>query len=202
MKWLYHVYERLNTSHPLKTNCVLGFFIAAIGDIGCQRFVEYPAGHENETVLTTDEKISSKEFKWDQRRSLELGVTRAAVISPFIHFWYPFLTVVSPGTAFVNVLGRVCFDQCFGSPIVISLVFLSTSVLQGKTPLDAVNRLQEFGFATWCKSLMWWPFIHSINFSLVPPSHRVLFAHFASVYWNAVLSYYSNLKTDQSQKLE
>jgi hypothetical protein len=190
-----NAYGQLATSKPLFTNCVTGFVIASIGDIVCQRYIEKQLKGRH-----VDEKLASNKtnkpppalWKWDMKRTFEMGVIRAAVVAPFMQFWYPFVSGLFKRNTIGNMIGRVCIDQAFGSPAVISLVFLSSSILQGN-PLDFLKRMKETFITTWIKGLQYWPFIHTITFSLIPPIHRSLWAHVCSLYWNAVLSYYANL---------
>ncbi len=190
MKRIVRGFVNINTRHPLPTSCILGFFIALIGDVGCQRFFETPSA-ENEKV-----------WKWDSRRSVEMGSIRCFVVAPFIHAWYPMLVVLSPGTSVLRVLGRIALDQLLGSPVVICLVFCSSAIAKGRNPMSAFCQLREHGFSTWWAGFHFWPFVHFINFGFVPPKYQSIFSHFASVYWNAVLSYYSNFDVKKDVESE
>lgn len=169
-------YERLATKHPLKVNCVTGFIIASVGDIGCQVFDKTKANN------------------WNKVRTMEMGLIRAFIVTPFIVNWYPFLASTFPGKAISTVACRVLVDQMIGSPIVITLVFFSSTFFNLKPPSVAIARMQENFFVTWKKGLQFWPFVHSFNFGFVSQVYQPLFAHVASLYWNMILSYYSNTK--------
>jgi hypothetical protein len=58
--------------------------------------------------------------------------------------------------------------------------------------LDTING--QF-YDTWLTGMSYWPFIQMVNFRFVSLKNQPLVAHFASVYWNAALSYYSNKDT-------
>jgi hypothetical protein len=198
-----NAYNQMANNKPLLTNCVTGFILASLGDIACQKWIEGPARAKNVKKLPNynfQEKKDSEHtavaaFHWDARRTLEMGVIRAAVIAPFIHVYYPFLASLFPSTQFRYVLGRVILDQFLGSPIVIGLVFFSSAILQGR-PLAVFQRIREKGFATWMRGLQYWPFVHSLTFGVIPAVHRTLWAHVCSIYWNAVLSFYANMKLE------
>lgn len=190
VKW-YNTY--LN-NYPLLTNAVTGFTIAVAGDIACQ-YYEQKYDASRSVRFHTDDLISDKDDKGKVniylRRAIEMGGIRAVVIVPFIMVWYPFLVRACPGTSLPRVLGRVCIDQALGSPIVIGLVFLSNGILQGDIP-TSIHRIRTQGLYAWWAGLHYWPIVHTFNFGLVPLQHQALFAHVASLYWNAILSYYSN----------
>ena len=105
---------------------------------------------------------------------------------------YPLLQKFFPGTSAVAIISRVFTDQLIGSPIVITLFFSVTLFIHNKTiPHYLEENLKQKIFTTWITGLQYWPIIHTVNFGFIPSPHQPLFAHVASVYWNAVLSYYA-----------
>ena len=144
--------------------------------------------HKN-TVSTCTE-----DFKVDWKRTFDMGLIRAIVITPFIQKWYPMVSYLSPGTRIINIIGRITVDQLIGSPIVILLVFSARTILSNHSLEYLINKVKDQLLPTWRAGLMYWPFIHSITFGMMPLKHQALWAHFASLYWNAILSYYSSLK--------
>ena len=99
------------------------------------------------------------------------------------------------------VIGRVLLDQCIGSPFVIFMVFCATIATRDLSTLSNIVFEEEFRmkmFTTWITGLQYWPIVHGFNFKFIPLLHQPLFAHFASVYWNAVLSYYAFQKSVNS----
>jgi hypothetical protein len=130
-----------------------------------------------------------------------MAAIRALIITPFVLQWYPFLTRLCPGPSVWRVMGRVAVDQSIGAPIVISMVFTANAVLNREVS-SLGQRLREQLLVTWAAGLRYWPVVHSITFGLVPLQHQPLFAHVASVYWNAVLSYYANLHRHSSTEGE
>jgi hypothetical protein len=206
----FSIYHSWTVKAPYISNCTTGFVIAVVGDLLCQRYFEYPARkerfiRENQQMLlqsslgTRDSLLSSTtqdqylSFQWDINRSVQMGLIRALVVTPFVMFWYPFLFVLSPGTSFLRTVARVVIDQSISSPIVISLVFTSKAVLSRQSVGHWLTQLKEQFFTTWTTGLRYWPIVHMLTFSIVPSLYRPVWSHFASVYWNAILSYYSNI---------
>jgi hypothetical protein len=209
---IFNTYQSWATKSPYITNCSMGFIIAGVGDVLCQRYFEYPAKRKEEMKLieaprtntngssyTSGRQLVVQNFEWDKKRSLQMGFIRAAVITPFVLFWYPFLVYLSPGPSLLRVMSRVMIDQSIGSPIVVTLVFLANAILNNDLP-NFLQQLKERFFITWVTGLKYWPFVHMFTFGIIPAAYQPLFAHFASVYWNAVLSYYSNMKTNNTQQ--
>jgi hypothetical protein len=154
----------------------MGFILATVGDIGCQ--------------MIEDNKKYINDL--DMTRSIKMGLIRAFAISPFIHVYYPWLERISPGKSAFRVLSRVVLDQIVGSPIVIIIVLGVNSFISKTEDQSSAAIMGDKFLNAWRKGVQFWPFIHSINFSFVPLPHRPLVAHFASIYWNYVLSYYAN----------
>lgn len=171
-------YNRALINSPLLLNSVMGFFVATIGDIICQYV--YNTNH--------NQNIS---WEWDFHRTIQMGVIRSVVIAPFIHYWYPFLVQLCPGNNIVNVFCRVAIDQTIGSILVLSTVFFIVSLLHGDV-LGAPRIIYASFFPTWIRGLQFWPLVNMINFRIIPVIYQPLIAHFASIYWNIVLSYYAN----------
>lgn len=211
-------YRQWSERAPFIVNGGTGFLIAAAGDVLCQKYFPHPTtttaankdgnDKKNKPSLLPDGLSTSLQLPswWDPNRSLEMGLIRCFVITPFILFWYPTLLRLSPGTTPLRVLSRVAIDQSIGSPLVVLLVFASNTLLHKETLDDFLQRVRDKSVTTWLKGLQYWPFVHIINFGLLPLAYQPLFAHFASVYWNAVLSYYANFpqetEADSSLLLE
>jgi hypothetical protein len=177
-------YSRCLSHSPYITNCVTGFIVAGAGDALCQRYFEGGCVDQHRSI--------------DKRRVVEMGLIRAAVITPFTLKWYTILARIAPGATLVSALKRVAVDQVIGSPIVISLVFTAKALLAGE-PWTAQDTIKRSLVETWCVGLQYWPVMHTINFRFVPLMYQPLYASFVSLYWNAVLSYYANGKNTTSR---
>lgn len=225
MRRAVQFYLDISDRFPKLVNGTTGFVIAGFGDYLCQRHFEYPQkialasvpvtgspSPENASTLHQIDSTSSVErlpqsngdteegFTWDVKRSLDLSLIRAFVITPFVMKWYTILPKISPGLSPRSIFVRILLDVAIGSPSVISLVFVSSAILKGDIS-RCVDTFRGQFYDTWVTGTQYWPFVHTFNFRFVPLKHQPLFAHFASVYWNAVLSYYSNkpvVKSDEA----
>ena len=191
-------YNRNLSASPYLTNCITGFFIAMAGDVLCQRYFEsrkltivtpiIDSGNSNHLS-----PVSQPTFNVDKLRAIEMGVIRALLITPVTQYWYTVLQWAFPGTTVIQIVCRVMLDQAIGSPVVISLVFLAKSILHAE-PSTVVDKVQGNLYNTWYCGLQYWPVMHFINFKFVPILYQPLYASIASLYWNAVLSYFANKK--------
>ena len=169
--WVSATFSSCMATAPLATNMVLGGVIAAVGDVAVQLAME-PA-------------------PLSLQRTGNMVAIRSLFMAPFLYKYFPLLARVVPGTSTPRVLLRVFVDQAVGSPLTIVLTFGLSSLLRGQ-PETFLPRLQDQGLPTWAQAACFWPFVHVYNFSRVPVSRQALFAHVASVYWSAALSYRVN----------
>jgi hypothetical protein len=179
-------YNHYAAHFPFITNAVTGFAVASAGDIFCQKYLENNL--KNSIEFSECESNSNTVII---SRSVELGLIRSFLITPFIIKWYPFLARISPGRNTTSVVKILLVDQFVGSPIVILMVFVAKAAIHDELN-SVVHKIEQNFFATWITGFCYWPFVHSITFSVVPMVHQPLFAHIASIYWNAVLSFYAN----------
>lgn len=169
------------TKRPLAVNAIMGFIVGGLGDLACQKYIY--------------KRSESQEYNLQQ--AFEMGITRMVVITPFLHVYYPWLVRICPGKAPQHVIGRVILDQLIGSPLVICSVMTTTCLFRGKEYHQIYDQIRENAFNAWTAGLQYWPFIHSLNFGFVPVIHQPLVAGFGSVYWYAMLSYYSSKEREE-----
>jgi hypothetical protein len=194
-------YTKCLAAAPYTTNCVTGFLIAFSGDIACQSYFEsknpkvsaslLQSGSNNSYVRDVTSRSVHQPKKYDFNRAGKMGMIRAVIITPLTQYWYTVLLWTFPGASLYRVLCRVALDQAVGCPVVIVLVFYAKAILDGQ-PGSAAATITSNLLSTWRCGLQYWPFVHTINFGLVPPLYQPLFSSFASLYWQVVLSYYAN----------
>jgi hypothetical protein len=165
----------------------MGFVIASLGDVAAQRIMVEEKPEPKEPSVT-------EKFKIDMKRTMEMGVIRALLVAPFIQIWYPLVVDLFPGSSWLTIFYRVIFDQVVGTPIVIFLAFAGSIVLQRKSLQHFIDLWKKNFMITWIKGFQYWPFVHTFTYGVIEPDLRSLWAHFASVYWNMVLSFYANKK--------
>lgn len=111
---------------------------------------------------------------------------------PAGHFWNVALEnlVQLPGVR--GVLTKVAFDQVFFSPIATAIFFAVMKVAEGYNLQDTRDFLKNNLGGTIVSSWRLWPLANVVNFSCVPPSHRVVFTSAVSVVWISFMSLVAN----------
>jgi len=180
------LYTRFLTCSPTATNCITGFLVGTVGDVACQKYFEKAPCWSSRP--SEDGKLQDN-VKVDLKRAGELGLIRATLVTPFCQWWYAYLQHLAPGNN--QVFKRVAIDSAIGSPLVICMVFATKGLLLGDMQVSK-ELISNNLWKTWIAGLSYWPFVHCINFRFVPLMYQPLVGTIASLYWNAVLSYYSN----------
>ena len=172
------VFER----QPLVFSALTGFLTASVGDLYCQ--------------------IAIEKKPINLRRTAEMGAIRAGVISPLLHFYFPWLLFYFPGSSYAQVLKRVAADQFIGSPTNIVIVFVSTGLVRGQSFDSILQRIQEQWLPTWQRGITFWPFVHVLNFRFVSVPYQPIVSHAASVCWQVVLSHRTNMQLEPERPPE
>ena len=149
------IYSGLVEKKPFLTNAVTGFLIASAGDVICQQQLY---NSSLSSMLPQDAMKLSFAEVYDAKRTLRMGAIRGMIVTPFVLKWYPTLLRLSPGKSLTRVVSRVIIDQCIGSPIVISLVFVTNLCLFQQQSLQNVYiKLKSEGKISWIRGLQYWP---------------------------------------------
>lgn len=166
-------YAHAAREHPWVVNGGLGALAAGLGDQACQRFVE-------------KKSISSG------RRTINIALIRCFLAMPWLLFWFGVQQKLAPGTSNLAVLQRVLLDLAIGTPMMILLVFLGSSILTGqlfRDPSQLVRLFSQEFIPTYAKGAKFWPPVHFAFTYRAPVLWRPLISTIAGIYWNAVLSY-------------
>jgi hypothetical protein len=231
-------YQQLVLQAPFLTNCIAGGSIAAIGDLLCQRYFEYPkllrmkkqqvnfeyigadnvletfqidykldeiedgegrvelksSSRDNQQQTDVDQELQKQHpFHWNVKRTIEMALIRAVVVTPYVVVWYKFLAELFAHQSILGLITRITLDQLLSSPFMIVVVFFAHMIIRRYPWHHFISQLRNEFLPAWKAGLQYWPFVHLITYGVLPLVYQPLFAHFASVYWNGVLSYYANL---------
>eukprot|EP00210_Caulerpa_lentillifera_P002188 g2102.t1 len=162
---------------PVITKMWTSGVLNAVGDLLAQFFIE-------------------KEAAFDPKRLLVFTGLGVFLVGPTLHYWYGLLarvfTVPGAKTAFSSLLlDQFAFAPCFCA------VFLSTLVvIETRKPALVAPKLQQDFMSTIVMNWRIWIPAQLLNFWIVPPPLRVLFANIVALVWNTYLSYASHKKVD------
>ncbi|KAI6205495.1 hypothetical protein M3Y94_00798900 [Aphelenchoides besseyi] len=102
--------------------------------------------------------------------------------------WFKVLDRI-PGNTRFSPLKRVMVDQLFFAPPFSASIIFNLHLLQGYSISQSWNKLREHFFDIYKRSILYWPFVQILNFSVVPLRYRVIVVQVAALVWNAFLSF-------------
>ena len=91
--------------------------------------------------------------------------------------------------ALVQAFRKTALGQVTVFPAYITLFFGYMRCLEGGTPQQAVERVQEKFWPTAVAGTVFWPVANMFNFTCVPANQRVLYVGVVGLLWNAYLSW-------------
>mmetsp|Transcript_29495 Transcript_29495/g.36587 ORF Transcript_29495/g.36587 Transcript_29495/m.36587 type:complete len:178 (+) Transcript_29495:380-913(+) len=125
------------------------------------------------------------------------GMIGGLLLSPGLHF---FLTRVMPRAVFpslsarANIGLRVAIHQACMMPLIqFTLLFVSAAMQPAGSIEDRVaagkQRLHDKWRKGFCASLMFWPAVNTVMYSMVQPRFMNLYADMASLIFASIMSY-------------
>ncbi|XP_066538384.1 mpv17-like protein [Hoplias malabaricus] len=162
------------------------------------------AGHSEKVHLENSEsnKPNSRETHTDSFPLHSINwahVGRVALVgfcfhSNFNYHWLRALERMFPGGGAKRISVKVFLDQLIAAPVTISAFYIGLSTLE----------LQEDPFEDWRNKfwtsyktgIIYWSTMQAVNFSLVPPVARTVFAGGISLGWTVFLCHLKQQRTD------
>ncbi|KOC61474.1 Mpv17-like protein [Habropoda laboriosa] len=141
----------------------------------------------NEKLGLLDED-SSRQFEgynWAQLK--RYAIYGCFIAGPLLHGWYKWLDEFYKGKTMKTVLAKLLVDQFVLTPPLITVFFISMSLMESKP--NVFDECKAKFFQTFKTSCMYWLPVQFLNFLLVPPALRVSFVSIAAFCWVNILCY-------------
>ncbi|KAK8853293.1 hypothetical protein IAR55_003997 [Kwoniella newhampshirensis] len=186
------IFARLWTSYtsslqrnPLRTKMVQSgvLFISAdaVAQMGIEgrRFGGWVNGEEGEDV-------------WDPMRTARLSLYGTAVFAPLAHFWLGGLERIRHASKIATLANKLVLDIFIWSPFVTFMFPTTLGLLEGRS-VDEVQKKVALGwFPTWQKAVCVFGPTQVLNFTFIPPQHRLATVQSVGLCWNIFLSWQNN----------
>jgi len=131
-----------------------------------------------------DEKLSV-----DFPRLLRYSIYGSLWVAPTMFYWVRFSSRLIPGVTFRVAAFKACLEQFSYGPFSIVSFYFLMNILEGKGPEAGIKEARKKFLPTWKTGVTYWPFVQTLNFSMVPINNRVAFAGCASFIWTTYLSF-------------
>lgn len=160
---------------PVFTKMWTSGLLNAVGDLLAQTFVE-------------------KESPFDPKRLLVFTGLGVFLVGPALHYWYGILARLFPVPGAKTAVISLLLDQFAFAPCFCALFLSTLVVIETRKPLLVVPKLKQDFASTIVMNWRIWIPSQLLNFWVVPPPLRVLFANVVALVWNTYLSYASHKK--------
>ena len=155
---------------PVLTKTEINVFIYLIGDYAAQ----------------TD--WGKKHFlNFDLMRTVRNGAI-GACFGPMVSVYYDFSDWILPPEVLSNAPKKIFMDQTAYLATKTTIYLTLTGLLSGKRfddiTVDVQGRLWTILTAAW----KFWPFVHCITYSVIPPLQRILWVNCVDLVWSSILS--------------
>lgn len=110
---------------------------------------------------------------------------------PYQHYWYSALDKALAARTVSNFASKVILNQLCLAPLVICSVFAWNLGLQGKITEWRAKCKQDFVPTLFTGWKFWVP-AATVNFTMIPLKHQVLYMSTCGVLWTGFLSYSSS----------
>ncbi|XP_056143073.1 mpv17-like protein [Lampris incognitus] len=103
----------------------------------------------------------------------------------FNYHWLRGLERMLPGGGVRRITGKVVLDQLVAAPATISAFFIGLSLLENKK--DPFEDWRKKFWTSYKTGVVYWSTMQAVNFALVPPVARTVFAGGITLLWTVFL---------------
>jgi protein Mpv17 len=198
-------YEHHLQTQPLTTKMITGGTLWGIGDLVAQSFPHVSASVSS-TSGSGDAATPLPPFQWDAARTGRASFFGCILHAPTSHAHYNFLEWMTnrlgiTGLA-IPVFKTIMEQFVYWSWVSNSLYHGAMSILEGQTPNQAYQRIEERLWETQVAQWKFWIPVQLVNFQFTPVRHQLNVVLVTSIVWTALLSmwYPPTAKKDEDKK--
>lgn len=130
--------------------------------------------------------------KFDWTRFKNMATIGIIYYGPVAFYYYKLLDGKLPGNSRRTVLLKVFIDQFIYTIPSLLLFYCIMGKLEHKRNSEIKDEIKMKFIPTYAVDFTFWPAVQLINFSIVPPSYRILYVSTANFVWLIFLSYIKN----------
>jgi protein Mpv17 len=92
----------------------------------------------------------------------------------------------------------MCVDQAIFAPSIITMFFITTSLMEGKSASEIKDKLDRDLLTAVKGNYLLWPAAQLINFTLIPTKFAVLYVSNVAVCWNTYICWLTSREDSES----
>ncbi|XP_028837546.1 mpv17-like protein [Denticeps clupeoides] len=128
----------------------------------------------------------------DWKQTARVAMVGFCFHANFNYHWLKALERMLPGGRMKQVTLKVALDQLIGAPATISAFFIGLSTLERRD--DPLEEWRNKFWPSYKTGVVYWSTMQAVNFSLVPPVARTVFAGGISLVWTVFLCHFRHQK--------
>lgn len=171
-------YEAALRSNPVWTKTLINVIIYVIGDWMAQVF--YADDAEGDVL------------NFEPWRCARNGAI-ALIFGPLVSLYYDWSDWVLPPVG-TNIFKKIAMDQTLYLAVKSAAYIALTKILAGQDARTVAGEVRQRVPAVLTTAWRFWPAVHVITYTVVPPMHRVLWVNMVDLVWSGLLSQLGNGK--------
>ncbi|XP_005177624.3 mpv17-like protein [Musca domestica] len=153
------------------------------------------------TSSLIQQTLEGKNLKtYDYMRALRFGIFGSLYVAPSLYGWVKLTSAMWPQMTLRVGLIKAAIEQLSYGPFACASFFAGMSLLEGKSKEEAVQEVQDKFLPTFKVGICIWPVLQTINFSMVPERHRVVFVSICSLMWTTFLAYMKRKEMHENEE--
>ncbi|TMW40862.1 hypothetical protein DOY81_014059 [Sarcophaga bullata] len=142
------------------------------------------------TSSIIQQTLEGKNFRtYDYKRVLRFCLYGSLYVAPTLYGWVRLSSAMWPQMTLKVGLIKAATEQISYGPFACTSFFLIMSLMEGKTFSESVEEVKKKFLPTYKVGMCVWPILQTINFSMVPEKHRIVYVSMCSLVWTTFLAY-------------
>ncbi|KAK4437999.1 hypothetical protein Salat_0134000 [Sesamum alatum] len=162
-------------TRPISTKSITAALIYTAADVSSQTIVGESSEH------------------YDPIRTLRMAGYGMLILGPSVHYWYNFMSRISPKRDLLSTLKKMALGQTLYGPTMTVVFFSVNAALQGESGSQIIARLKRDLLPTMINGILYWPVCDFVTFKFIPVHLQPLVINSFSYLWTVYITYMANL---------
>ncbi|TXT15667.1 hypothetical protein VHUM_00170 [Vanrija humicola] len=115
------------------------------------------------------------------------------IFAPLAHTWLGFIEKIKYPSKIRTLATRLAVDQFLWGPFIVCMFWGCNGILEGKSISEVKQKVEMAFLPVYMRSMCVFGPTAAINFTLIPPQHRLTLAQTVGLGWNTYLSYLNHV---------
>ncbi|KAJ1623708.1 hypothetical protein T492DRAFT_599364 [Pavlovales sp. CCMP2436] len=142
----------------------------------------------------------AKPLEFDEKRLLRSGLI-GLCFGPVTCAYYEFSDSILDPFIIANRPIKILMDQTIYAASKYTAFVFMREVIGGAAPEEAFGLAKKSTWPLLKRGWRFWPAVHSITYSVIPPRHRVLWVNCADLVWVTILSLFAKEEENKAAAL-